>query len=81
MFTAFKTSGKPLNQLYKEATAIIDEFYVGAWIIGAFIGLVFALTLLSLSVYRYRKDYEPNKGTCLSCARCLDYCPVKPQFD
>ena len=22
-------------------------------------------------------DYSPNKGTCLSCVRCVDYCPVK----
>jgi len=79
--TAFKTSGKSLDDLYKEATIIIDEFYIGGWIVGLFIGLVFGLTLLSLSVYRYREDYEPNKGTCLSCGRCMKYCPVKPEID
>ena len=47
-------------------------------ILGGFIGLVFGLTLAGISTFRYREDYEPNKGTCLSCARCLDYCPVKP---
>jgi NosR/NirI family transcriptional regulator, nitrous oxide reductase regulator len=79
--TAFKTSGKPIEQLYNEATEIIDEFYIGGWIIGIFIGLVFALTLLSLSVYQYREDYVPNKGRCLSCGRCMDYCPVKQKLD
>jgi len=35
--------------------------------------------LAGLSIFRYREDYEPNKGTCLSCARCMDYCPVEPK--
>ncbi|MEN8122944.1 MAG: 4Fe-4S binding protein [Bacteroidota bacterium] len=73
---AFKTSGKPIEQLYTEAASIIDDFYIGGWILGIFIGLVFGLTLAKLSVYQFRTDYTPNKGTCLSCARCYDYCPV-----
>jgi len=74
---AFKTSGKSVDELYAEADKILKQFYIGGWILGGFLGLVFGLTLASLSIYRYRKDYEPNKGTCLSCARCMDYCPVK----
>jgi NosR/NirI family nitrous oxide reductase transcriptional regulator len=27
-------------------------------------------------VFRRREDYEPNKGDCFSCGRCMDYCPV-----
>jgi len=46
-------------------------------LLGGFLGLVFGFTLAGLSVFRYRKDYEPNKGTCFSCARCMDYCPVE----
>ena len=74
---AFKTSGKTTQTLYKEAADILENFYWGGLVFGAFIGLVFGLILVSLSVFHYRKDYEPNKGTCLSCARCMDYCPIK----
>jgi NosR/NirI family nitrous oxide reductase transcriptional regulator len=77
--TAFKSAGKSTEELYKEAASIIDEFYIGGWILGGLIGLVFGLTLTSLSVFRYQEDYTPNKGTCLSCARCVDYCPVKKE--
>lgn len=73
---AFKTAGKPVKQLYAETKEIIKDFHTGGMLLGGFIGLVFGLTLAGLSIYRYRKDYEPNTGTCLSCARCMDYCPV-----
>ncbi len=74
---AFKSSGKSKDDLYSEAANIVNEFYIGGWILGGFIGLVFGLTLAGLSRFQYRTDYEPNKGTCLSCARCMDYCPVQ----
>jgi NosR/NirI family transcriptional regulator, nitrous oxide reductase regulator len=74
---AFRTSGKTNDDLYKEAKQVLGKFYIGGWILGGFIGLVFGLTLASVSIFRYRTDYEPNKGTCFSCARCFDYCPVK----
>jgi NosR/NirI family transcriptional regulator, nitrous oxide reductase regulator len=74
---AFRTSGKTSSELYAEANSILDDFYTGGWILGGFVGLVFGLTLASVSIFRYRNDYEPNKGTCFSCARCFDYCPVK----
>lgn len=74
---AFKSSGKTKDDLYFEAGEIINDFYIGGWILGGFVGLVFGLTLAGLSRFQYRTDYEPNKGTCLSCARCMDYCPVQ----
>jgi len=73
---AFRSSGQPVAQLYAKANSIIEEFRIGSMWLGAFIGLAFGLTLANLSVFRYRKDFEPNKATCLSCARCMDYCPV-----
>jgi len=75
--TAFKSSGKSTEELYSEAASIVNKFYIGGWVLGGFIGLVFGLTLTNLSIFRYREDYTPNKGRCLSCARCVDYCPVK----
>ena len=77
--TAFKSSGKSAETFYAETAAIINKFYVGGWILGGFIGLVFGLTLTSLSIFKYKEDYTPNKGTCLSCARCVDFCPVKSE--
>ena len=77
--TAFKSSGQSTEDLYKEAASIVDQFYVGGWILGGFLGLVFGLTLASLSIFKYQEDYLPNKGRCLSCARCIDFCPVKAE--
>lgn len=76
---AFRTSGKTNQELYSEAKVILGHFYLGGWILGGFIGLVFGFTLASVSIVKFRVDYEPNKGTCLSCARCFDYCPVKKE--
>ncbi len=75
---AFESTGTPVAELYAEAASIMDEFYWGGWILGAFIGLVFGMTLAGLTRFKYNKDYTPNKGTCFSCAKCVDYCPVKP---
>ena len=72
----FRTSGISKDELYMDANSIIDKFRTGSMWLGAFIGLIFGFTLANLSVFKYRKDYEPNKGTCFSCARCMDYCPV-----
>ncbi len=78
---AYRSSGKSENQVFDEASEVISEFKKGSTILGGFIGLVFGLTLAGLSIFKYRKDYEPNKGTCLSCARCMDYCPVEENDD
>ncbi len=77
--TAFQSLGTPAEELYAEAASIVNDFYIGGWFLGGFLGLVFGLSLAGLSRFRYRTDYTPNKGTCLSCARCIDYCPVEPE--
>ncbi|MBC8343369.1 MAG: 4Fe-4S binding protein [Bacteroidetes bacterium] len=74
--TTYKSLGKSEEDLYVEAASIIREFHVGAWILGGFIGLVFGLSLAGLSINKHRIDYEPDRGSCLSCARCMDYCPM-----
>lgn len=76
---AFRTAGKSEQQLYADANKILGQFKTGGSWLGGFLGLVFGLTLAGLSKFRYRTDYEPNKGTCLSCARCMDYCPVEKE--
>ena len=74
---AFRDSGKTKEQLFTEAATIVSDFYKGSWLLGGFLGLVFGLTLMKLTIVRYRTDYTPNKGGCFSCARCVDYCPVE----
>jgi NosR/NirI family transcriptional regulator, nitrous oxide reductase regulator len=75
--SSFKSSGKPVSQIYSEASLILKQFRFGSWILGSFLGLVFGITLANRMISIYRTDYTPNKGTCFSCTRCVDYCPVK----
>jgi ferredoxin len=78
---AFKSSGKTTEALYAEAASIIDDFYWGGMLLGAFLGLVIGLTLMQMTRFYFRTDYLPDKGNCLSCARCIDYCPVDRDID
>jgi NosR/NirI family nitrous oxide reductase transcriptional regulator len=73
----FLTSGKTLETLVKEAEIIRGKFYIGSMIAGGFLGLVIGMTVLNTVVFRKRQDFEPNKSACLSCTRCVDYCPVE----
>ncbi len=72
----FLSSGKTLETLVEEAEVIQDRFYKGGWILGGFIGFVIGITLLNQVVFRRRTDYEPHRGNCYSCGRCMKYCPV-----
>jgi len=75
----FMSSGKSTEQLVVEADAIRRQFYWGGWMLGGFMGLVIGTSLIGLSKFRKRTDWEPNRTNCLSCARCMDYCPVKKE--
>jgi ferredoxin len=44
-------------------------------IFGGWIGLVIGVKLISLALRRQRTDYEPDRGACVACARCFEYCP------
>ncbi|MFW5750138.1 MAG: 4Fe-4S binding protein [Planctomycetota bacterium] len=57
------------------AQAIYDRFVTGGWLVGIFFGLVVGIKLVSLCLRWRPKEYEPDRGSCLSCARCFDYCP------
>lgn len=73
----FMSSGKSLDTLVEEAKGIQQQFKTAGWYLGGFLGLVFGLSLLNQVIYRKRKDYQPNKGDCYSCGRCMDFCPVE----
>ena len=63
------------KEILTEAAAIQHRFATGGWIFGAWVGLVIGAKLISLSVRRQRTDYEPDRGDCVACARCFEFCP------
>ncbi|MEI7663407.1 MAG: 4Fe-4S binding protein [Bacteroidota bacterium] len=75
--TAYKSSGKSISEVSAEAAQVLRQFYIGGWILGCFIGLVFGIILAARLLTRFRTGYTPNRGSCYSCARCVDYCPVE----
>ena len=78
----FLSKGKTMDELVSEASFIRHQFYTGGWFLGGFLGLVFGVVFSRKTIYRNRVDFEPNKSNCVSCGRCMDYCPVgKPDFD
>ncbi len=72
----FRSSGKTIDQLVEEAKIIQHKFYIGSWILGIYLGLVIGIMLMNQFRFKQREDYEANKADCLSCGRCMDYCPV-----
>ena len=48
----------------------------GSVVCGGFVGLVIGLKLIRESIRFRREQYEANKGSCFSCGRCFEYCPV-----
>ena len=63
------------KEILTEAAAIQRRFARGGWVFGAWVGLVIGAKLISLSVRRRRTDYEPDRGNCVACARCFEFCP------
>jgi NosR/NirI family transcriptional regulator, nitrous oxide reductase regulator len=72
----FLASGKTMDSLVEEAAIIRNQFYHGGWALGAFFGLAFGIMFARKTIYRHRSDYEPDKGNCVSCGRCMEFCPV-----
>ena len=72
---AFRQQGMSEEELMSTAAAIRKRMDIGGWILGGFLGLVMAFKLLRMSIVRTQPDYEVNKPTCYSCARCCPTCP------
>jgi len=75
----FRSQGKPTSELLAEAKDIQKQFRFGGWFLGGFLGLIFSVKLVNLSVRRKHLEYTANTGTCYSCARCFDYCPFEQE--
>jgi NAD-dependent dihydropyrimidine dehydrogenase PreA subunit len=72
---AFRASGTPTSELFAQAEAIQAGFRKGGRLCGIFLGLSFGFVLVGLASRPRREGYEPDKASCLSCARCFAYCP------
>ncbi len=73
---AFLESGKTFDELVANASLIRAKFKSGGWFLGGFLGLVIGIMIMNQFVFRTKTIYEPHKGDCFSCGRCMDYCPV-----
>lgn len=78
---AFHASRQSPAELYAEADAVRRRFRTASAAFGVFLGLAFCGRIIRLSVIRKSADYEIDRGACLSCARCFDYCPVEKPDD
>ncbi len=74
---AFLKSGETFDELVQRAGTIREQYRTGGWALGGFLGLVLGVMLMNQVVFRKREDYEPHRGNCLSCGRCMDFCPVE----
>lgn len=74
---AFRQKNVSIQQLYKDAVEIRKKFKSGAWLVGIFLGIVISLKIIVLMQQHSREDYEPDRFNCVSCGRCMEYCPVK----
>ncbi|MBN1516448.1 4Fe-4S binding protein [Candidatus Sumerlaeota bacterium] len=75
---AFRMSGATKQELLADARSLRQAFRIGGAGAGAFAGLAFGLLILGSSVHRTRDEYNVDRATCFSCARCIPYCPEDP---
>lgn len=77
--TAFNGSGIRRADLEKQALTLQKQFRIGSGLLGGFLGAILGCSLIGASIKRRRDIYEPDRGTCLSCARCFLSCPEEYQ--
>ncbi len=65
------------DEIHAIAGRVRSRVRHGAMIVGGFVGLVAGMRLVRWSVRRRRPDYVPDRGTCLSCGRCFEVCPIE----
>lgn len=74
---AFDIQGRPTIEAYAEAAAVRGAFDRGSWWLGIWIGLVFWVRMIGLSIRRHHDDYRINTRDCVACARCFRACPLE----
>jgi polyferredoxin len=61
--------------LLSSAIEVRTRFRHAGRVFGIWMAAVIGLKLVSLCLRRRRSDYEPDRGGCLACARCFEFCP------
>jgi polyferredoxin len=72
---ARRRAERTAEALLPAALAARRRLQIGGWAFGGFIGLVAGLKLVGFSFWRRQTDYEPDRATCVACARCFAFCP------
>ena len=72
---AFRASGETRAHLFADVHNIENKFLWGTTLLGGFIGLLISCKLIGLTLRRSRVDYQADRGLCLACGRCFEYCP------
>ena len=75
MLESFALGGGKADDVRARAAAVREKIRLGGWIAGGFLGAALGLGLIGVSIRRSRDSYEPDRGECLSCARCFMSCP------
>lgn len=73
--TAYRSGTEPIAALLAQAVLLRGASRRGIMILGGWFGAITGLTLLQLSLQHPRTSHEPDRRTCLSCARCFRSCP------
>ena len=74
---AFRQEQTRVTELYSQAARTRRQFKTGLWLLGIFIGLVISIKIIVLMQRPQREDCEPDRFHCLSCGRCMEYCPTQ----
>lgn len=70
----FRETGITKAELINNALEIRRQFKIGGILFGGFLGLVFGIKLITLSIRRKRDKYQPDRADCFSCGRCIEFC-------
>jgi len=73
----FRSSGKKLDNLYTQSANLRNQFvHTSSWL-GAILGLIIGIKFISFAIRRKTTIHQPNRGNCLSCGKCFQYCPLE----
>jgi len=76
---AFRASGRSLGELKQHAQDVSATLGRTGLLFGGWVGLVFGVKLVQLSLRRRRTDFEPDRAACVSCGRCFWNCPKEQE--
>ncbi len=73
---AFRSTGdQSIESLYELSAEIQATYHQGSRLLGAFLGLVVAASLIRHTVRRRSREYKADPSDCLACGRCFELCP------